>query len=78
MGKNDTAVPGSSMKFSLFSFFQKLEQQVKEKAYREQKGKLTGRANLTSLRPCENLVLRMQMRQIQMRLEAAVQKICSN
>lgn len=78
MGENDPAIPGSSMRFSLFSFFQKLEQRVEEQAQREQKGKLTGRANLTLLRPCENLVLRMQMRQIQMRLEAAAQKICSN
>lgn len=33
---------------------------------------------LTSLRPCEILVLKMQMRQILGRLEAAGQKICSD
>jgi len=75
MGKNDPTIPGSFVKLSLFCVLPETRA-VNEKG--KHKGNLIGRANLTSLRPCENLVLRMQMRQIQMRLEAAVRKICSN
>lgn len=70
-GRKDSAIPGKARN-SLLPECWYPEQGVQSAA-----GKSDG-VTLTSLRPCEILILKMQMRQILGRLEAAGQKICSD